>query len=348
VSTAHGIASALEADLDDGKWLRWGGAAREKPCCWRAGEAPISREWSTARRCGRNEYVTLTPSRSSCRDATAKRRGAVATPEQARRNRLTQPLSFDMAALDVLVPKLVRLPGVIAVSLGGSRARGTHRADSDWDIGLYYRGSFDARRLADLGYRGQVAQPGEWGRIVNGGAWLSVDDEPVDVLLRDLDRIDAWWKEAQVGQFDIDNVEGHVAGLPTYNPIGEIALGRLLEGDLPEVHYPDALRRVAEQRWRWNGAFSLKFAAQYAERGDVTLAVGTMARATVQTAHGLLAGSGRWALNEKRLVGAAGLAGAHDIIGSSTQDLVAAVAELTRLLDPPQLAQPGAHTDTHS
>jgi predicted nucleotidyltransferase len=29
------------------------------------------------------------------------------------------------------------LPGVKAVTLGGSRAEGTHRPDSDWDFSIY-------------------------------------------------------------------------------------------------------------------------------------------------------------------------------------------------------------------
>src|SRR5690606_13788924 len=121
-----------------------------------------------------------------------------------------------VAVLDVLVPKLVSLPGVVAVVLGGSRARGTERPDSDWDVGLYYRGGFDADLIAGLGFPGHVAQPGEWGRIVNGGAWLTVEGQPVDVLLRDLDVVERWWADAQDGRFEMDNVEGHIAGPPTY------------------------------------------------------------------------------------------------------------------------------------
>ncbi|WP_324288724.1 nucleotidyltransferase domain-containing protein [Staphylococcus nepalensis] len=34
--------------------------------------------------------------------------------------------------------ELVRVPGIVGVVLGGSRARGTHSADSDIDIGIYY------------------------------------------------------------------------------------------------------------------------------------------------------------------------------------------------------------------
>ncbi|RVX41729.1 nucleotidyltransferase-like protein [Nonomuraea polychroma] len=42
--------------------------------------------------------------------------------------------------LHAVAARLAGVPGVAAVVLGGSRARGTHRPDSDIDLGLYYRG----------------------------------------------------------------------------------------------------------------------------------------------------------------------------------------------------------------
>jgi predicted nucleotidyltransferase len=37
--------------------------------------------------------------------------------------------------------QLAALRGTAAVVFGGSRATGTHRPDSDWDLGVYYRAS---------------------------------------------------------------------------------------------------------------------------------------------------------------------------------------------------------------
>jgi hypothetical protein len=127
--------------------------------------------------------------------------------------------------------------------------------------------------------------------------------------------------------------------------VGEIAVSRLLTGELPAVTYPDALRGTASRRWRWTAGFSLTYAEKYAARGDVTLAAGTMARATVQTAHGVLAERGEWVLNEKGIVEAADLTAAHDIIGTCGRDPVAAVRELTGLLAPPLLHELRAGTD---
>lgn len=248
-----------------------------------------------------------------------------------------------MTVLDVLLPRLVALPGVLAVALGGSRARGTHRPDSDWDLGVYYRGGFDARALGRLGFAGHVAQPGEWGRIVNGGAWLSVEGEPVDVLLRDLDVVDAWRADADHGRFQIDQVEGHLAGLPTYTPLGEIAVNRVLAGRLPAVAYPAALRETAQERWRWNAAFSLTIAEQHVRRGDRTLALGMMARATAQAAHAVMAGRGAWVLGEKGLVDDAGLGAAHDVLGDDRPDPAEALHELRALLDAPRPQELRSH-----
>jgi predicted nucleotidyltransferase len=148
-------------------------------------------------------------------------------------------------SVSTLVEQVARVPGVRAVTLGGSRARGVARPDSDWDIGLYYRGGIDSDAIRELGYAGHVTEPGEWGRIVNGGAWLEIDRERVDLLYRDLDVVEHWIAESDAGRFEIDRVGGHVAGLPTYVLAGELALGTVLRGTLPRPSFSAALRRAA-------------------------------------------------------------------------------------------------------
>ena len=147
-----------------------------------------------------------------------------------------------------LVERIARVPGVKAVTLGGSRARGMARPDSDWDIGLYYRGGIDTDAVRALGYPGHVAEPGDWGRIVNGGAWLEVDRERVDLLYRDLDVVEHWIAEADAGRFEIDRVGGHIVGLPAYVLAGELALGTVLRGSLPRPSFSPALRRSGRCR----------------------------------------------------------------------------------------------------
>ena len=84
--------------------------------------------------------------------------------------------------------RLAGLPAVRAVTLGGSRAEGTHRPDSDWDFSVYYRGRFDPQQLRDIGWPGEVSEVGGWSKgVFNGGAWLEVDGRRTDVHYRDLD-----------------------------------------------------------------------------------------------------------------------------------------------------------------
>lgn len=111
-----------------------------------------------------------------------------------------------------LVELLASLPGAVAVTLGGSRSLGSHDAGSDWDLGLYYRGSLD---LTALAARGTVFSPGSWGRLMNGGAWLRCGEEKVDVLLRDLDVVEHWTRRAEGGEFERDALLGYLAGVPT-------------------------------------------------------------------------------------------------------------------------------------
>lgn len=214
---------------------------------------------------------------------------------------------YRRVVIEHLLPQLASLSGLVAITLGGSRAVGTERADSDWDLGLYYRDSFDVEQLRRLGYPGYVAGPGAWGRIMNGGAWLTVDGEPVDLLLRDLNQVERWQREAALGRFDIDNLEGHVAGVPTYLVVAEVAVGRVLFGSLPPVRYPPALRQAAPSRWRWVAAFSMFYAAKHASRDDQLATLGMISRAATQAAHARMAEQARWVLNEKGLLARAEL-----------------------------------------
>ncbi|GHO68285.1 hypothetical protein KSC_071770 [Ktedonobacter sp. SOSP1-52] len=140
--------------------------------------------------------------------------------------------------LQPLVEQLIHIPGVVAVSLGGSRARGEARPDSDWDIGLYYRRHIQSSDLRALGFPGHVVEPGTWGRLVNGGGWLLIDGQHVDVLYRDLTVVEYWIKEAEGGRFEVDNMAGHIVGLPTYVQMGELAIGKCF---LETFHAPHSL-----------------------------------------------------------------------------------------------------------
>ncbi|MFE4370328.1 nucleotidyltransferase domain-containing protein [Streptomyces sp. NPDC056835] len=165
--------------------------------------------------------------------------------------------------IEAMATGLMSVRGVRAVALGGSRARGTHRPDSDWDLGVYYRGEPDVTALAALaaevtGSPVEVAGPGGWGPWVNGGAWLSVDGVAVDWILRDLDRVERVWAECREGRFEIGTQPGHPLGFWSPAYAGEVALCRVLadtDGELTALRaaardYPEPLRTaLAEAVW---------------------------------------------------------------------------------------------------
>ena len=117
-----------------------------------------------------------------------------------------------------------RIPNAEAVNLGGSRARGDHRPDSDWDFAVYYRGAIDVSPFEALGWPGHVFRPFEWGQVMYAGAVFDVDGRHFDVHFRNLDVVDHWSKEASEGRFEIHILGFHLAGIPTYMLMGELAI----------------------------------------------------------------------------------------------------------------------------
>ncbi|MFC3994298.1 nucleotidyltransferase domain-containing protein [Nocardiopsis sediminis] len=222
----------------------------------------------------------------------------------------------DQAFTAHVTDTLARLKGVHAVALGGSRATGTHTADSDFDFAVYYRHRFDPGQLRHLGWEGEVFGIGEWGGgVFNGGAWLQVDGRRVDVHYRDLDDVEFRLAEAQRGRFDVERLAFHLAGVPTYIVVAELAVNEVLHGELPRPRYPGALRTAAPDRWWGEARLTLDYArTAHAQRGHLADTVGAIAVAAAQAAHAVMAARGTWVTNEKRLLDSAGVRGVDTIL----------------------------------
>lgn len=238
--------------------------------------------------------------------------------------------------MEHLAAQLARIGGVVAVTLGGSRARGDHLPDSDWDFGLYYRGDLAVDDVRALGYPGRVFGPGDWGTIVNGGAWLTVDGQRVDLVYRDLDEVLRWTHEAEAGRFEVRREVGYVAGIATYVLTGELALGRVLHGELPRPGFPDALRTTAPRWWFHIAAMALEHAAGHVRRDDATACCANVTVAALATAQGRLAAAGEWALNEKQLLRRAGLDAVDELLRSHVAAPAVLVERVAEVLAHPQ------------
>ncbi|MBV2357620.1 nucleotidyltransferase domain-containing protein [Streptomyces sp. J2-1] len=229
------------------------------------------------------------------------------------------PTRPDAAFLAETAGRLAGLSTVRAVALGGSRAQGAARSDSDWDLAVYYRGAFDPDELRALGWPGEVSEVGGWGGgVFNGGAWLTIDGRRVDVHYRDLDVVEHEYAEAEAGRFRVEPLLFHLAGIPTYLLLAELAANRVLHGELPRPQgYPPALRRTAPERWYGTARATLGYAsAHHAPQARLTETAGAVATAAAQTAHAVLAARGEWVTNEKRLLERAGLRTIDTVIGT--------------------------------
>ncbi|MFJ9771407.1 nucleotidyltransferase domain-containing protein [Kitasatospora sp. NPDC101157] len=238
--------------------------------------------------------------------------------------------------IETMAARLADVPGVVGVMLGGSRARGEHRPESDWDLGLYYRGEPDLAALRALAGPGvEVAGPGGWGPWVNGGAWLRVDGVAVDWILRDLDRVERVWADCRAGRYEVGVQAGHPLGFwsPCYP--GEVALGRVLADPTGELaalqaqtaRYPEPLREALTGAV-WEAEFLVGGAAKGAARGDILYVALCLSRAVGVLVQALYARDRRWCLNEKgALAVAARLPGAPADFESRVGQLLGATGE---------------------
>jgi hypothetical protein len=146
-------------------------------------------------------------------------------------------------------------------------------------------------------------------------------------MYRDLNDVEHWCREAEAGRYEKQLLPFHVAGIPTYTVVGELAVGTVLIGQLPRPTYPDALAIAAGGRWHTDATLSIGYALKALEqRGDTTVALANGSRALIELAHSRAALSRRWVLNEKGLVGASGLGNLGDALAFAASDFALAGA----------------------
>ena len=207
---------------------------------------------------------------------------------------------------------------MVGVLLGGSRARGEHTRESDFDLGLYYRPPLDIEAFEDLardvaGSEASVTRPGEWGPWVDGGGWLHIGGTAVDWIYRDLDRVRTSWDDAQAGRYDFHFQIGHPLGVPNFVYAGEVALGVVLADPSGEItalqlatrRYPPALRDALVVGL-WEASFDIEIARKAVTRRDTAYVAGCLFRVVEVCAHALHGHAGHWLTNEKGAVASAG------------------------------------------
>jgi len=220
---------------------------------------------------------------------------------------------------DVLLGRLVRalggVPGIRAIVLGGSRARGEATAQSDYDIGLYYEADnpIDTGRLAKAAMllpgaaSSSVTAIGEWGPWINGGAWLTVDGRRVDLLYRELGKLRGVIEACRAGRIERVYQPGHPHAFVSAIYMGEVALARVL-WDPDQVMaplkrqctpYPPALAEALIRSFLWEARFAIENALHGRGRDDPAYVAGCGFRCVACLNQSLFALNGVYLLNEK-------------------------------------------------
>jgi predicted nucleotidyltransferase len=221
--------------------------------------------------------------------------------------------------IDHVVDRLQSVEGIVAIALGGSRARGNHTPKSDVDLGLYYQPENPPDLLVlnhlaselDDNHRTNLITPiGGWGKWINGGAWLKVEGIPVDFLYRDVAQVIQVINDCHSGQITIDYQPGHPHGFVSSIYMGEVALGLPLhdpQGVLAALKakttpYPAKLKQVTIDKFAWEISFSLVVAQKAIARGDVAYAAVCCFRSVACMNQVLFALNEAYLLNEKGAV----------------------------------------------
>lgn len=220
---------------------------------------------------------------------------------------------------EVLIGRLVRafggVPGIRAIVLGGSRARGEAAAQSDYDIGLYYEPAepIDVGRLAKAAMllpgaaSSSVTAIGEWGPWINGGAWLTVDGRRVDLLYRDLAKVRAVIEDCRAGHIERVYQPGHPHAFVSSIYMGEVALAQVLwdpDNVLSPLKrrcdpYPPALAEALIRTFLWEAKFAIENALHGRGRDDPAYVAGCGFRSVACLCQCLFALNSAWLLNEK-------------------------------------------------
>ena len=218
--------------------------------------------------------------------------------------------------IDGVVGELKKVSGIEAIVLGGSRARGTHTDSSDVDLGIYYHPTapLDLKKLGQIAtslddeHRPDLMTSiGGWGPWINGGGWLTIQGQAVDLLYRDLYKVTRVILDAIDGRVEIAYQPGHPQGFSSYIYLSEVALCQSLwdpHGTIRHLKgriesYPPHLKQAIIDAFWWEADFSLKNAEKSVGTGDVAYAAGCCFRCVACLTQTLFAINGQYWMNEK-------------------------------------------------
>jgi predicted nucleotidyltransferase len=215
-----------------------------------------------------------------------------------------------------LSQRLGALPGIKAVVLGGSHARGRAQPGSDIDLGLFYSETapFTIQGVRDLAESvNDTAGPVvtdfyQWGPWVNGGAWLTIGGQRVDFLYRNLEHVERVIADAEACRYELHYLQQPPFGFFSGTYLGEIVVciplfdpeARLDAFKQRVANYPESLRQSVIQDFLFMAQFGLAaFAPKYAARSDTYGTAACLARVVNELVQVLFALNRKYPMNDK-------------------------------------------------
>ena len=224
------------------------------------------------------------------------------------------------AVLEKFVADLSTVPGIIAIVLGGSYARGTQHETSDLDLGLLYSETNpfsieEIRRVTSgLSVQGPptVSDVYGWGPWVNGGAWVHTEAGRVDLIYRNMEQLEKtiadarrgvvyqdYSQQATFGFYSVAYLEEVRIAVPLYDPHAHLSRLKKLVAS-----YPPKLKHAII-----SGAFlgidiTYPTARTFADSEDIYNTVGCLARVAAYLVQALFALNERYFISDKKVMDA--------------------------------------------
>jgi hypothetical protein len=200
-----------------------------------------------------------------------------------------------ISILNAFTGELSKIPGVVAIVLGGSFARRTARPDSDIDVAFYY--SQDAppeieavrrctEQISVAHAPPTVSSYYGWGPWVNGGAWIQTPVGKLDLLYRNIEQVQRVLDESQKGIYHHDYYQQPTFGFVSVIYLAEIKCclslfdpENVLQRFKQNVQiYPPALQDKLVKDCLTCAEFTLIHAHSFADRGDLFNALGCLTK----------------------------------------------------------------------
>ncbi len=219
--------------------------------------------------------------------------------------------------IESIIDKLKAVDGLQATVLGGSWASGTQRADSDIDMGLYYNADYplDIQQVRNIANEFNdlpdpvVTDLGGWGRWVNGGAWLTIQEQRVDFLYRNIDFVSSIIDACNKGEIQSDYWQQPPYGFHSYMYCAETNICQILydPGGIIEAlkakvaQYPQSLKEKIIKDFTWSAQFTLEVANKSVRQGDIYFVAGCLTRMASCLVQVLYALNEMYFISDKRM-----------------------------------------------